>query len=1400
MDNNFIQEQQQYDHNPRAQDYEIPQNENESISNNNQTIQQQENNFGWDYPYENIGKNRKCFRVQADHANQLKNRKITTNRPDLDLCDNKIQTNKYTFVNFFPKNLYEQFSKKANFYFLLIGILQCIPPISISYGLPVIYLPLVVIIIISMGKDFMEDYKRITADREENSRIIEVLDQKGNWIKKKWCNLRVGNVIKMTNDNYVAADILILQSSDAKGDVYIETKNLDGESNLKIKKVHNLFHKYYNPNDPERTIQKYPIIVDYDKPLPYFDRFKAHPQFQYIENGSLEIMGNKSCGINNFLLRAQKMKNTQWIVGLVCYTGHDTKIMQNMMQPKLKRSSVEQMMGKYIIIIFGIQNFLCLFCATWYIVWYSEVKNHIQYIDSEDKQISGWDYIGEFWIYYFTWMLLFTNFVPISLLVTLEVVKFIQGMMMQRDKEFNDLQVQTSNLNEELGQIKYVFCDKTGTLTCNNMEFKKLSIGTQVYGDTDIIEDDERYINDQGMQKIMEKNGVVTNVDFRDSLLLNILNDPNHEKFKKSQNMLLALAICHTVVLTKDNENNNLYSATSPDELALVNFAKFCGYEFLGINRDDIILIKYQNQIHKFKRLQVFEFDSIRQKHSVIIQNLDQEPVDLNFSERFRHSQFKLIDKKTVTLDVNLERQFVEKIQTIKQNITKNQYRITFKINHISSQDSIIGIGIGQSQIMLNNQYIFLDKNSQQHGLYIITNQGIPYNTTNEKKNGPNGPARNFKFKQGDEIELDYNPLEKTLKFQFKDYSVSGSIQNNINFVHDIQIPNDKEFHPIIVLSRPNDSVSIVESSLQKNDIHLYCKGADSSIIKGCQDPEYYCDKMFKILNHFGKTGLRTLLIAERKLDHNTYNNWVNRYMKVKKSPDGKDNDVEESYAEMEQKMNIIGSTAIEDKLQDKVPETIKALREAGIKVWVLTGDKLETAINIGYASKLLDSSMKRFEITIENENLLIQTLQDTLAEMENENRTGNPDNDNYALVISGEAIKSINIPNIRTLIYSIAERCKVLICCRASSKQKELMVNLIRDFEPTSPTLAIGDGANDVNMLNEAHVGIGIKGVEGQQAARASDYSVKEFKDIRKLLFYHGRECYRRNSQIVTYNFYKNVLLVVPQFWYGFSSHFSGQTLYDAYLYQFFNMFYSSIPIMIYAIFDEEVKNGEKIMTENQVRNFYRPGLENRFFKGSVFWTQYIIGLAQAGIIVLIAVYTLEPHFFLAEGEAHNIFFWQTGSMIYTLVVLVVNIKILIFSFTMSIGYWIWICFSWFSYFASWYIFSSYYMSQDAFNTFQTVNFMGFYHFGIILGLGATSLIDWFLELYQRWNYELKEKQISQVKKIAFRNGLLTNKKTNRNLVKNDQKIFKVKINQFNYGFSFSQVENIEHDYEGYT
>jgi len=189
------------------------------------------------------------------------------------------------------------------------------------------------------------------------------------------------------------------------------------------------------------------------------------------------------------------------------------------------------------------------------------------------------------------------------------------------------------------------------------------------------------------------------------------------------------------------------------------------------------------------------------------------------------------------------------------------------------------------------------------------------------------------------------------------------------------------------------------------------------------------------------------------------------------------------------------------------------------------------------------------------------------------------------------------------------------------SPKQKAEIVTMVRHNNPQFTTLAIGDGANDVNMITAAHVGVGISGLEGQQAARSSDYSIGQFKFLKNLMFVHGREAYRRNSYLISYMFYKNVLFVFPMFLFGIYSIYSGSSIYDAYLYQLYNVFFTGAPIMWFGMMDFEHEKEEFLKNPKH----YNIGLKNQLFNKFVFWRWIAYGMWQGALIFFVGFFTID-------------------------------------------------------------------------------------------------------------------------------------------------------------------------------
>ncbi|KAJ3584846.1 hypothetical protein NHX12_015341, partial [Muraenolepis orangiensis] len=276
-----------------------------------------------------------------------------------------------------------------------------------------------------------------------------------------------------------------------------------------------------------------------------------------------------------------------------------------------------------------------------------------------------------------------------------------------------------------------------------------------------------------------------------------------------------------------------------------------------------------------------------------------------------------------------------------------------------------------------------------------------------------------------------------------------------------------------------------------------------------------------------------------------------------------------EAYEQIETQLVLLGATAVEDRLQEDAADTVESLHQAGMKVWVLTGDKMETAAATCYASKLFRRGTRVLELTTKRTEE--QSLHDALFDLSRtvlrphmvaqgaQGAQGGPglvsslssgDCSDFGLIIDGATLSAVlqpsqedsNSGNYKEIFLEICRNCSAVLCCRMAPLQKAQIVKLIKASKEHPITLAIGDGANDVSMILEAHVGIGIMGKEGRQAARNSDYAIPKFKHLKKMLLVHGHYYYIRISELVQYFFYKNVCFIFPQFLYQFFCGFSQQ------------------------------------------------------------------------------------------------------------------------------------------------------------------------------------------------------------------------------------------------------------------
>jgi phospholipid-translocating P-type ATPase (flippase) len=366
---------------------------------------------------------------------------------------------------------------------------------------------------------------------------------------------------------------------------------------------------------------------------------------------------------------------------------------------------------------------------------------------------------------------------------------------------------------------------------------------------------------------------------------------------------------------------------------------------------------------------------------------------------------------------------------------------------------------------------------------------------------------------------------------------------------------------------RKRMSVLIREPSTNK--YFVMCKGADNMMMPLCRLSNEQKNQLNQSLDDLATYGLRTLVIASKEISQEAATKWLAQYKAATISGANREENMAAVGGELEKEMNCIGITAIEDRLQDEVPEVIADLAKAGIVLWMLTGDKLETAINIGRSCNLIVHGTELIYLTK-------ITSSDEFALKLNEVYTDilNKDHNNIALVIDGPSFACFNDRDLdqRAKMLRVGQGCRSVIACRYTPTQKRELVRLVKkDTVPKATCLSIGDGANDVAMILEADVGVGIFGKEGRQAANNADFAIGEFKFLRRLLLVHGRWNYVRQSKTFLYSMHKNMVITLTLFWYTYFTAVSGTSLYESWVYSSFNIVLG-LPIIFFGYLDRDL------------------------------------------------------------------------------------------------------------------------------------------------------------------------------------------------------------------------------------
>ena len=1072
------------------------------------------------------------------------------------------------------KNLFQQFQRAANVYFLVIGCLQLdvfFPGLSPTHWSTTIG-PLLVVLSINAAKEAVDDYGRHKSDAEVNARTVEVVrvtpgssrgdeptasrrvpnekDKKNaiaespesaversteqsiehsnvRFERVKWRDLRVGDVARVRGDAEIPADMLLVASSDPASLAYVETANLDGETNLKVKCVAPIFAA--DPLDGATTFATDPLDaaklvralggahLECEAPNNQLYKFEG----KWIAGGreqsrtaSRAEVSSREVGLSadNVLLRGSTLRNAKWALGVVIFTGGDTKLMRNATRAPRKTSRLERHMNVLVMCVGAFQTLVGLALAGAQREWLwrenpeaaaggsgTNAGANMRHWYLEPSEV--WPDVevadaNGFFTQFVRFVVLLNALIPISLYVTLELVKVIQCFLIARDRELYDAEndrrcgVRTTTLNEELGAVSCVLSDKTGTLTRNVMAFVKCSVAGVVYGDENTENTKAPAYGE--LSAYGEHQGDDDDAEPR----------AFHAKQKKRPNG-------EDGEDGKDDENGD-------------------------IENGDI-----ENGVHDFDALDVDKSTS-----SVRV-CLD--------TSRFRDSEARCVATDT---------HVVARSRALRAAIAARHPPVAAFLEHLATCHTVV----------------------PEPEAPDTSDASDPLSDPTESGSGParGGGARfgGFKYQAsspdeealvtgaailGARVVANANGTVEIRGAQTFDGSKAASRAVTVLAVNEFTSARKRMSVIVRDRSRPPGS-----------QLFLRLKGADNAVLERCAAPaDAASAKTLRDtqthLDAFARDGLRTLVLAERALSEAETEDWMRAYADASASLANRDERLAACAEAIERECQLLGATAVEDKLQEGVPETVQTLRAAGALVWMLTGDKLETAVSIAHTCRLIDKDGDLVVVKEEdfaNDDAGGDFLKKKLAEAREDKALGS----DFGLVIEGGALRHALLEKNVDRFLDLCDACSGgVVCCRVSPIQKAAVCEAMKRRKGRV-VLGIGDGANDVGLITAAHVGVGISGREGRAAVMAADFSIGAFSMLRRLTLVHGRFSAKRNEEVVLYAFYKNFAYAMANVWFAFGSAFSAQATFPTAAIATFNVLWTSLPTIAHAVMDQDV------------------------------------------------------------------------------------------------------------------------------------------------------------------------------------------------------------------------------------
>lgn len=845
---------------------------------------------------------------------------------------------------------------------MAICVSQFFPSLRVNYLFTNLS-PLIFVLSVTMLKEANDDNQRYQRDKEANSQLYGRFTPDG-LVEIPSSDICVGDVIQVRKDQRIPADMVLLRTTEKSGSIFIRTDQLDGEIDWKMRLAVSSCQKLASDYE----------IFNIDG-LVYADR--PHKDI-YAFVGTF----THNAGVDGEVTEPLNVEHTLWMntvvasgiaLGVVIYTGRDTRAVMNTSSPKDKMGITDAEINK-------LSKVLCLVVVALAIVMLT---------------LKGWH--GPWWVYLIRFIVLFSTIIPISMRVNLDMGKSMYASEIQRDKKIPGVIVRTSTLPEELGRVQYLLTDKTGTLTKNDMELKKMHLGTMVFGQDSIDELQDR------LGQVMSGMSAATAGPSRGR------RDTPQRVFEVMQ----ALALCHNVTPVYEENGTLAYQASSPDEVAIVEWCERVGMILVSRDRESI-RIKFGDQLLDYDILHIFPF------------------------------------------------------------------------------------------------------------------------TSETKRMG------------------------------------------------------------IIVRDRASGDVLFLE------------KGADAMMARIVQDNDWLEEEC----GNMARDGLRTLVVGKKRLTAEQFGVFDMAYQKARVAIQDRNVLMQraiENY--LERDLQLLAVTGVEDKLQDDVRVTLEKLRNAGIKIWMLTGDKVETATNIAISTRLFS----RDKIILQYQKLREDECAAVISKVQ---RTKN-----CCLVIDGPSLHLI-MTNMPSEFMQVSLQLEAVVCCRCTPTQKADVARMIQEYSGKR-VCCIGDGGNDVSMIQAADVGIGIVGKEGRQASLAADFSVNQFSHLCRLLIWHGRNSYKRTAKLALFVIHRGVVIASMQAVFSAMFYFSPIALFQGLIAVGYTTVYTMAPVFS-LVLDKDVSD-EVAMTYVEL---YRDLTKGRELTYKTFFKCLMISVYQGGVIMMLAIWLFERDF----------------------------------------------------------------------------------------------------------------------------------------------------------------------------